>query len=57
VQRHSELDHAEAGAEMASGRCHGIDRLLTQFIGDLTQLGFVKAAKIAGSFDNIEQRS
>ena len=38
MQRHREFDHAEAGAEMASCDCDGIDRLPSQFIGHLPQL-------------------
>ena len=57
VQRHSQLDDAEAGAKMAAGRGDGIDCLLAQFVGDLAQLALIEAAEIVGSFDNIEQRS
>ena len=38
VQRDGELDHAEAGAEMAAGDGDRIDRFLAQFVGDLPQL-------------------
>ena len=46
VQRDGQLDHAEAGAEMAAGDRHGIDRLLAQFVGELAQLALVEAAEI-----------
>ena len=57
VQRHGQFDHAEAGAEMTAGRGDGIDRLLAQLVGDLTQLALFQAAEIVRSFYNIEQRS
>src|ERR1700691_6184693 len=38
VQRHRQLDHAKAGAEMAGGDGARIDRLLAQFVGELPQL-------------------
>ena len=56
MQRDGQLDDAEAGAEMAAGDRYGVDRLLTQFVGELTQLTLVKAAKVFGGMDLIEQR-
>ena len=45
VQRHRQLDHAKAGAEMAAGDRHSIDRLLPQFVGKLAQLAFFELAR------------
>ena len=56
MQRNGELDHAEAGAEMTAGDRHGVDRLLTQFVGDLAKLALVETAKVVGRNDLIEQR-
>ena len=38
VQRDRQLDHAQAGAEMAAGDRDGIDGLLAQFVRDLAKL-------------------
>ena len=38
VQRHRQLDHAKAGAEMAAGDRNSVDGLAAQFVGDLPQL-------------------
>ena len=38
VQRDRQLDHAEAGAEVAAGDGDRVDRLLPQLVGDLPQL-------------------
>ena len=46
VQRDSQLDHAEPGAEMAAGDRDGVDRLLAQFVGELAQLTLVEPAQI-----------
>src|SRR5688572_23661488 len=56
MQRDGQLDHAEASAKMAAGDRDGVDRLLTQFVGELTQLTLVKAAEVFGCMDLIEQR-
>ena len=56
MQRDGQLDHAEAGAEMAAGDRHGVDRLLAQFVGELTQLTLVKATQVFRDMDLIEQR-
>ena len=56
MQRDGQLDHAEAGAEMAAGHRDGVDRLLAQFVGELAQLTLVEAAKVFGCMDLIEQR-
>ena len=56
MQRDRQLDYAEAGAEMAAGDRDGIDRLLTQLIGELAQLRPIEAAEIFGGRTLIEQR-
>src|SRR5205085_2080108 len=56
VQRDGQLDHAEAGAEMAAGDRYGIDRLLPQLIGELAQLGGIETTEILGRRTLIEQR-
>ena len=38
VQRDGQLDHAEAGAQMAAGHRDGVDRLLAQLVGELAKL-------------------
>ena len=56
MQRDGELDHAEAGAEMAAGHGHRGDQLLSQLFGELLQLVVLKGAQILGFVDPIEQR-
>src|SRR6185295_7076749 len=56
MQRDGQLDHAEAGAEMAAGDRYGVDRLLTQFVGELAQLSDIETAKILRRWTLIEQR-
>lgn len=56
MQRDSELDYAEAGAEVAAGLRHRIDRFLSQFLGELRQLGRLKLPHFRRSADLIEQR-
>ena len=48
MQRNGELDHAEAGAEMAASHGDGVDGLLPQLVGNLPQLAGVKAAQVRG---------
>ena len=55
VQRHGQLDHAQAGAEMAAGHGDRVDRLLTQLVRQLPQHGGVEAANILGRADLVEQ--
>src|SRR5665647_3231848 len=38
MQGHGQLDHAQAGAEMAAGIGHGVDGLAPQLVGQLRQL-------------------
>jgi hypothetical protein len=39
---------------MATGDCHGIDRLLSQFVSNLTKLARVEAPEIVGGLDAVE---
>ena len=50
MQRHGQLDHAQTGAEMTAGDRDGIDRLLPQLVGDLTQLALFEAPEIVSEF-------
>ncbi len=56
MQRDRQLDHAEAGAEMAAGHGNGVDRLLAQFVGDLPQLARFEAPEVVRGLDEVEQR-
>src|SRR5262245_18903780 len=56
VQRDRQLHDAETGAEMPAGDRHGVDRLLTQLVSELTELRLVEAAEVCGRYDLIEQR-
>ena len=42
VQRDGQLDDAEPCPEVAAGDRDGVDRLLAQFVGDLTKLSLVE---------------
>src|SRR5205085_9632539 len=55
MQRDSQFDDAETGAEMGAGDRDGVDRLLAQFVGNLTQLTLVEAAEVVGGMDLVEQ--
>ena len=56
VQRDGQLDHAEAGAEMAAGLGDRVDGLMAQFVGQLLELLGRKVLQIARKMDTIEQR-
>ena len=55
MERDRQLDHTEAGAEMAAGDRHRIDCLLAQLIGELTQLGDLEPAQFLRTFNAIKQ--
>jgi hypothetical protein len=46
MQRHGQLDDAEAGPEMAAGDGDGADGFLPEFVGELLEVGRRKAAQI-----------
>ena len=56
VQRDSELDDAEAGAEVATGGADGIDQFGAQFIGDLAQIAVFEFAQVGRQRKCIKQR-
>ena len=56
MQRHGQLDDAEAGAEMSAGDRHRIDQLGTQLVGELPQIFLAQLAQIGGNIDLVEQR-
>ena len=56
VQRHSQLDDAEAGAEVTAGNRNRIDQLGAQLVGELSQIFFPQLAQIGGNIDLVEQR-
>jgi hypothetical protein len=55
MQRDRELDHAEAGAEMAAGDGDRVDGFLAQFGGELGQVLFREPAQILRKPDLVEQ--
>ena len=56
MQRHGQLDHAEAGAEMAAGHGDRVDGLLPQFVGQLAKLLRRQVLHVARQADAVEQR-
>lgn len=56
MQGDRQLDHAEAGAEVAAGDGHGIDGFGPQLVGQLAQLGDVEITGVGGEVDLVEQR-
>ena len=56
VQRDGQLDHAEAGAEMAAGDRDRVDGLGAQLVGELAQARLVELAQVSGRADRVEQR-
>src|SRR4051812_49839018 len=55
MQRDRQLDDAQPCAEVTAGDRNGVNRLLTQLVGDLTKLRLVKPTKIGGRSDLVEQ--
>ncbi len=56
MQRHGELDHAEARAQMPAGDGDGVDHLGAQLVGKLAQVLARQGPEIGGEVDGIEQR-
>ena len=56
VQRHGQLDHAEAGAEMAAGLGDRVDGLPPQLVGQLLELLGRQVLHVARKVDAVEQR-
>ena len=52
----SQLDHAEAGAEMPAGNGNRVDGFLAQLVCDLTDLFHLQLAQIVGGSDRVEKR-
>ena len=57
VQGDRQLDNAETGTEMAAGYGNGVDRLGTQFLCNLGEVGFGKSPQIGRRLDRVQQRS
>ena len=55
VQRHRQLDDAEAGAEMAAGDRNRADRLGAQFVGDFGEVALLQPPQIGGRGDFIQK--
>ncbi len=56
VQRHGQLDDAEAGAEMTAGDRNRIDQLGAQLVGELPQIFLRQFAQVGWNIDLVEQR-
>ena len=55
VDRHGQLDHTEAGAQMPTGGADRIDHFGAQFVGQLAQLATLKFPEVGGKIDLVEQ--
>ena len=56
VERHAQLDRAEAAREVAADLGADRDQLVAQCARDPLQLGARKLAKVCGRFDRVEER-
>ena len=56
VQRYRQLDHAKAGAEMATGYGDGVDGLLAQLVRHLAKLARFELSEVVRGLDLVEQR-
>ena len=56
MQRHRQLDDAQAGAEMAAGHRDRVDQFGAQLAGNLLQLALVEAPEIRWLLDLVEKR-
>ena len=57
VQRHRQLDDAQACAQMAAGDGDGVDHLAPQLVRHLLQVAFWQIAKLMGRRRAVEERS
>ena len=55
MDRHGQLDHAEARAEMPAAGTDRVDHLAAQFVGQLAQLILLELAKVGRKIDSVEQ--
>ena len=55
VQRHGQLDHAQARAQVAAGGRHHVDGLGPQLVGELAQLRRGEFARVGRRTDGVEQ--
>src|SRR5690606_26308615 len=51
MQGDGQLDHAQAGAEVATAAADRLDQVATQLLRDRGQLGLVEAAQVHGRID------
>ena len=56
MQGHRQLDHAEAGAEVAAGDGDGVDGFGPDLVGELLQPRDVESAHVGGQLDLVEER-
>src|SRR5207244_11389746 len=56
VKGNRQLDHPQAGAEMAAGDRHCIHGSLAQFVGELAEVAALQAAHVSRRLDQIKER-
>jgi hypothetical protein len=56
MQGDGQFDDAQAGSEMSAGYRDCVDRLRTQFVGDLPELMVLKLSEVGGGRQGIEKR-
>ena len=56
MQRHGQLDHAQARAEVAAGLRDGVDHLGAHFVSELSKFSGIEPAHVPGIRDLVEQR-
>ena len=56
VDRRGQLDHAQAGAEMAARHRHRVDGFLAQLVGNLPHLVDLQLPEVVGRADGVEER-
>jgi hypothetical protein len=55
MQRHGELDHPEAGAQVTAGNRYRIDRFRTQLVGNLSQVPGIDTPQIGRTLDQVQE--